>query len=309
MLRTAGIVITFFVIVEILIRYFNPQIQPLSTDSRLIQDSVYTGFPALKPFAQGKSMKAWRKVAANGFWEDVHKPKAKAAILFLGDSVTMGIGVTAQQSFAGIFNKKLPDTLKVLNPSWLGYNYQVYPQILQRYLKTEEIQAVYLFWCWNDIIPLNTAENFAKPAQKNLIYFFNEHYFTFQWLKKHSSNRPKSYHLHDTALYHDKNVNYRKSVSKLQKMALLCEQNGIPFRVFLLPYQYPLSQNLTQSTNRWAKTLAKAQIEVYDLSSAIRKPFEERYLYGDGIHFSTLGHQEIAHAVEKIHLQLYQSNP
>ena len=181
MMRTLGVVMLFFGIVELLVRHFNPEIQPLATDRGLVKENVYGKFPALKPNAQGLSMQQWLKVDAEGFWDyGVKSKKQESHILFLGDSVTMGIGVAPSKAFAGLFAQSLPDSVKLLNSSWMGYNYQVYPQILKRVVKQKKVKKVYLFWCWNDIQSLKEKYNVSRAPQKNISYFLNQYYFTFQ---------------------------------------------------------------------------------------------------------------------------------
>lgn len=290
------------------VRLARPEITPVGTDAALLQDSVYAATPGLRPHAAGTSNGARLQVDARGFWRyAAAAPAGRPGWLFLGDSVTMGLGVAPDSTFAGRLAAG-QDTLAVLNPALLGYDVQDYRNVLDHLLNappaaTPHLARVTLFWCLNDAY--SAAPGTAGPGQEvrdlggPFLTFVRRHFFTYQWLKATLFDRARTYYEHDRQLYTAAVVN---AVARdLRAMHARAAARGISFEVVLLPYAYQLRQAEAPDAFRpqqlLGARLTAAGVPVYDaapfLLTHAAEP-EALYLYGDGIHLSAAGHRLVA---------------
>lgn len=308
--RTLGITALFFASVELAIRLSVPQIQPLSTDSRLVRDSVYGGFPGLRANTVGRSMNALFRVDKGGYWAySQESASEKLGVLFLGDSVTMGIGVMPSKTFAGIIAQSLPDSLQLLNPSWLGYNHQAYHLVFEQIVKQRALKAVWVFWCWNDVIPLHQKASIRRASQNTLSHFLNNYYYTFQWIKNKVGNRPQAYYLHDAAYYKSSLPDYPSALESLKKIKTRCVERNISFNLVVLPYAYQLQEQDFSLVEKFRTDLALKGIKLIEVGFAAGELNTTDYLYGDGIHFAESGHHKIARWLQNFSPALYQTKP
>lgn len=80
----------------------------------------------------------------------------ESAILILGDSVGFGVGLEEDETAAGLLQKEIPST-KIYNSSVIGYHTQDYKNVVNAFQPLhEEIKAVYLLFCLNDLSPHST---------------------------------------------------------------------------------------------------------------------------------------------------------
>ena len=173
----------------------------------------------------------------------------KKSILFLGDSVTMGIGVDPDSTFVGRLSQKM-DTVNVLNPSLIGYNVQDYQRILNAWVADDDrrmrygIERVLLFWCLNDVYSDNVLINEPGSTLRSIggwvLPWVRRNAMSYQWLKAMVTDRPAAYFQHDAAFYHEDNPALVTSLDLLTAMQALCEEKDVKLEVILLPYAYQL---------------------------------------------------------------------
>lgn len=300
-------VVVLLVLLEGVVRIFIPEITPTGTDRRLFQDNVYGSSPGLRPETTGQSNGQRFTVNAHGFWAYTAGTNPKLdAWLLLGDSATMGIGVAPDSTFAGRL-ATIHDTVNVLNPSLIGYSSRDYVNILTSLLEQpspayKQLKRVTVFWCLNDVYAGDPVS--AEPGQQirelsgSFLTFLRQHVHTYHWLKAVFFDRARTYFEHDERLYTDAPSNLGAAASDLTTLHQLAEQHDIRFEVVILPYAYQLREpNRTAPQDILATRLAERAIPFADalpFLQALPASPTDLYLYGDGIHFSTLGHKALA---------------
>jgi hypothetical protein len=305
------IFLALIILSELLVRLFFPQIQITGTDRTFIKDSVYYSSPGLSPNSKGMSNSYLKKVDNSGFWKYSKTNNNKKRILYLGDSVTMGIGAESDSTFAGIINND--EENKILNSSLIGYSSFDYLDIIKKLIPEEKnnlkVSKVLLFWCLNDVYDyypeVSTPEVKPDGIFGEAFYFFKNNFKLFYFLKDSFTDRPKSYYLYDEKFYKPDNKFFKESLKNLIAISEILKDEHIDFEIFLLPYEYQLRDEVKTETGPQkllADSLSNYGIKAHDLSSTLKKynSTEELYLYGDGIHFSNKGHRIIASYIKDI---------
>lgn len=222
----------------------------------------------------------------------------------------MGIGVESDSTFAGHIHHST-DSISVLNPSLIGYSNADYLNISRNVIQSDslsnQINSTYLFWCLNDIYAneFSTIGFTSDSILDRLVALFRNHSKLFHFLKATLTDRPKQYFAHDVKFYSESDPNFKQAIRNLASIDSIAIENNIPFTIVLLPYEYQLRDDarITSSPyNVFEKHLSSEGIKYLNLTdqlSAYKTPSQELYLYGDGIHFSTLGHKLIAEELLK----------
>lgn len=304
MLVNAALTIGLLIGIEFIIRLSIPSITPLGTSEHLIADSVFGAVRGPRPRASGLSNGARFRADSRGFWRySGGSGSARPKWLLIGDSVTMGIGVPPDSTFAGILARRLSGRFEILNPSMIGYASHHYRALVHHFLETghpgiDDIHRLTLFWCINDPFrgqSISEPKGGLRRTAEPLLAFARRHFYTYQWLKATFFDRPKRYYLHDAQLYQGQALD--DAVSDLEEIARLCERSKITCEVVLLPYEYQLRERLMHPQNVLASRLADLPLHVYDATTWMwdetRDP-SAFFLYGDGIHLSKEGHRRVA---------------
>ena len=297
------------------VRFFFNELGPIGTDRSLIADNRYHSSRGLNPGAHGKSNGAYFEVDSLGFikYTVPFFPRDKS-ILFLGDSVTMGIGVHPDLSFAGLFAQEV-DSLNVLNPSLIGYASADYKNVITHILARSygqdqpglEIQEIVLFWCLNDIyssIPIvDEPGGTVREIGGGLLAWIRRNVRTYQVLKGIMLDRPQTYYEHDAEFYLSGNAHFDKAVSDMQEIVQLCESYNVSLKLILLPYEYQLREtaNIEHSPQAILEKHLPDHLAVMNLVKAFREydgDKSELFLFGDGIHFSAKGHRLVASSLK-----------
>ena len=315
------------------VRLFRPDIGPAATDAHLVRDSAVvdaTGVSAgLRPGATGRSHGAPFTIDADGFIAytgNAARSDTAAAWLFLGDSVTMGIGVPPDSSFAGRLALRV-DSLRVLNPSLIGYAAADYARLLDHLLadSTQQIARVTVAWCLNDVYPDTPPREPGHDLRRRgggLIATLNQHSRLYRFLKATTLDRPLTYYRYDRQFYPseasaantaDPNNEppLAAALDHLSRMQNRCAAQGIPFEVVLLPYEPQLrgehpdtveGERLPQQV--LLEHLRARDIPVTDVAPALAASGDPArlYLWSDGIHFSARGHAVVADALATLTL-------
>lgn len=295
------VIALFFLVMEGVIRIAVPEIQPLGTDASLFKDNGIGQTRALRPNASGKSNGVKMTVDEKGFWKyrDETPDTTLRNWLMIGDSVTMGIGVPPSRSFAGLLDRASTDTMRVVNPSVLGYDVRDYYNIIRHYQNTGfSYDKLTLVWCLNDIYGGMDKEDTIGLHRFNLIRFLHQRVRSYLWLKKKLTDRPSDYFHFDISFYEENSPYLQKSVDYLRKIQNIAEEKGISFEVWIMPYLYQLThpEETSDALKPLTQKLDKSNIPYIDFLSGLQNdPDPERfYLYGDGIHFSKKGHSRMA---------------
>ena len=291
--------------IEGCVRMVHSEIQPLGLDSNLFVDNAFANVPGPRPGSQGRANGALFAANRRGFWAyRVPVDSTRPSWLMLGDSVTMGIGVPPDSTFAGILAGRLD--VNVLNPSVVGYASDDYVTVLKALLSRGyaelNIQRVTVFWCLNDIHGvLHSGTDPDQPVRRvmgPILAFIHRNVFTYQWLKAVLFDRPKRYFEHDSRLYSEENL--RKVIAQARQIEELCTGSVIQCELVVLPYQYQL-RTVDDEQRLLPQRLLSKRVGDFMTVFDPRQYLLERsntpsdlYLYGDGIHFSAKGHRLIA---------------
>lgn len=303
-----SIILALLVSAELLTRFIFPEITLPGTSGNIIEKNKFDETHGLKPNSEGISHGIVKKVDERGLWQyENDKRKIAGKILFLGDSVTMGIGVESDSSFSGIIHNKI-DTYEILNPSLLAYTSQDYVNIVSSVLSNqvygESIERLCLFWCLNDVYPRHIVSDAPGIIGDDLIVsalkLLRENSKLYQFLKHTFSDRSKSYFLYDRQFYNENNPNFINSMDHIKEIHKLTKKYGIKFDIYLLPYEYQMRKYIKQEfapQKLVVSELSDLPINIYDCSLAYEffdGSSKDLFLYGDGIHFSNAGHRLLA---------------
>jgi len=301
------LVISIFIILEIIVRLFYPQINLAGTSIKLLKDRVYYSSPGLTPNSSGISYGKLKTVDSLGFWEfnNSKNLNKKNNWLLLGDSAAMGIGVENDSTFAGIIDSQL-DSIKIFNPSLIGYSSNDYLNIVKKIIDETDnklgIKKILIFWCLNDIYDnyptKDTPDMRSKGALGVLINSLSTNLKTWHLLKELFSDRQKDYFDYDKQFYTQSDTNLTQSVKDIIQCSSIGLRHGIDTKLILLPYEYQIryidNENLHIPQKLMKEKLLNSGIDVIDILQLIsNKQLDSKslFLFGDGIHFSEKGHR------------------
>lgn len=305
-----AIIIILFFLLEIVIRISLPNIQLPGTSKELLIDSLYNSTVGLSSNKVGFSSGV--KKATNSYHTWKYKNDVninEQVILYLGDSVTMGIGVENDSTFAGINSRKI----NLINPSLIGYSAKDYLNVMKSFLSNDlfkgKIKEIYLFWTLNDLYSNFSMKSSPELKTDNLFFpiinYIRRNSKLFIYIKDIFSDRSKVYYNYDKQFYERSNEYFQKALIDIKEISRICIREKIKLTVFLLPYEYQLRENY-QKYNYPQKLLLKklsgSNINVIDLGTRLsnyKYNSKSLYLYGDGIHFSKKGHKLLADIIEQ----------
>jgi lysophospholipase L1-like esterase len=300
------IVVVFLLLFELFIRLFIPEIQLAGTSKNILTGSLYSSSRGLKENTTGISNGIKKSTNEYHSWKySGVKSKSKNKILFLGDSVTMGIGVENDSTFAGILNNHF----NIINPSVIGYSSHDYVNVFNAFISDNKYDlnydAVYLFWTLNDVYADSFIQELPAFTPDDKIYrfinFLRHNSKAYLFLKNLISDRSEVYYNFDSKFYSEENELLEKSIENLIYISDKCKEMKIDFFIFLLPYEYQVRNYENESVQKPQETLSESLslsgIKTIDCITAFKNEFTEShgfYLYGDGIHFSGKGHNKLA---------------
>ncbi len=302
-------VIIILFILEFFVRLLHPEIKSQGTDKQLILDNAYNDSPGFKPGSKGTSNGVDLTVDNYGLRQmSIPVDTNKVSWLLIGDSVTMGLGVESDSTFA--FQLQTQNrNVNILNSGYFGYSIKDYKNVFDHFLakkKELHIQKILLCWCLNDIY-FGEIKEYETPGG-GIRYFFNDVLTWLRWnsrlytfVKTYVSDRPKEYYEFDKHYYKTETPLFSKTVKTLTEFNEECKKRNIEFRVVLLPYEY----QLREKDNYQPQALLKNQLEtngvkvtdIYFYKTKEMTNSKLYYLFGDGIHFSPAGHKWIADVI------------
>jgi lysophospholipase L1-like esterase len=297
--------------IELVVRLTNPDITPLGTDAALISDSIFADVQGPTPGASGRSNGAHFQVDEDGFWEYGTPRETDAPIwLLIGDSVTMGIGVQPDSTFAGILSEYVAGRFNILNPALIGHSSRDYLKLVHYFVTSSLredllVSRITIFWCLNDVYSGRQIESPGAGLRQVLepvLSLARRHWFTYQWLKALLLDRPQRYYSHDGGFY--EGATLKRAASDLSAIDELCNLHVVDCDLILLPYEYQLREHVFEPQRKLTAHLETVSLFINDASPWLLDRTTdpaELYLYGDGIHFSAKGHRLLAdYVVERV---------
>lgn len=287
--------------IETAVRLFNPEISAVGTDKELFRSGTFGHSAGPRPGATGRSNGVMRRVDDRGFWAYSGARPTKPKWLLLGDSVTMGLGVEGDSTYAGIL-AAAQDSLDVVSASVPGHASDDYLAIARVLADSMDIRRISVFWCLNDVMagrPVDNAPTGTRVLDNRMMAFVRRYVRTYTWAKSTFTDRPKRYYLHDSALYEERRGYLEAALTDLGELSDLATAHGIPLEVILLPYEYGLRTGEHAPRRLMADRLGALDIRVRDAGPELLPTGDPAhlYLYGDGIHFNRRGHRAIAEFV------------
>ncbi len=291
-------------------RFLFPFVHSQAIDKELFIENAYGISSGLRPDASGKAFGKEVNIDAFGFRVDAKAyKKGDKTWLLLGDSVTFGVGVKDDETFASILDDHI-SYANIINPSVPGYTCEDYRNVLNGLLEENQfdIDQVILCYCLNDVYAKKSSDlqNQREGWLKSTASFMRSNSMLYNWLKGLVANRPKAYYEYDASFYAEGNEDYEKALEILADCNELCNESGIGFSVMPLPYshQYQLDSDIYGVQDKIIADLESINVHCLDHpGEAIQSDFprhpKKAFLFGDGIHFSIGGHIAVANHLIK----------
>lgn len=301
-LLTGVIVFVALSVIEITSRVTLHKVYNRMFDSSLIVDNKYFTSSGLKENAGGMVWgKPFNTDEFGGRRTTAYNSKKKKW-LFIGDSVTEGVGVEDSSTFASLCAKQFAE-FNVLNYSLIGYSTSDYYNVLRSVVQNDTtVELVTLFYCLNDVYGNAKGKDLPIMAKQNFVgrmnAFLQDRYATYKLIKLFFYQASSGYFKYDSQFYAKDNPRFVESMNYLRTCDSVCRSRNIFFQVVMLPYKSQLTGN---ERNRTPQTLVKEfcssnTIEFSDATDflAMQPDKSTFYLFADEIHFSDEGHRAIA---------------
>ncbi len=278
---------------EFLVRAFYPEINFQGIDRHLLKDNVFGKTWGWQPDATGICFGNRAAINHEGFRKLGEKTDKDSVLLFIGDSVLFGVGVEAESTFAGLFQKAMPER-NVLNTGVVGYSVQEYTDIVEHILPRVPVSCAVIFYSLNDFY-----DGKQRTVQSwNGLSLLRENSKLYLLLKNLLFDRSQTYFEYDAGFYTRKNSEVETAITGLIALTKKIEATGTPCRVVLLPYEYQLrNQNATREPQRMVSAALREEgLEVMDSFSefiSLNKDSRSFFLYGDHMHLSAMGNRVV----------------
>ena len=304
-LFTVLAVAVLLVLLEGLSRMVLNKIYNRKFDSSLIEDKKYYSTPGLKVNATGYVWgKPFRTDEFGCRKSPVPYSSKKKRWLFIGDSVTEGVGVDDSSTFAALIAKTV-DSINIMNYSLIGYADFEYLQLLKNVLAKDDSSTsrVTIFFCLNDVYGKRQNAEVPEMGRHGMLGKINgllqNDYATYKLVKLFFYQKSDKYFQFDSRFYRPDDLLFERSMNYLKRCNEVCDSAGVKMDVVMLPYRSQLNNPDSNSRN--------PQNMVRDFCSSLQIPFadpidfcskgnnrKKLYLFADEIHFSEEGHKTIA---------------
>lgn len=290
-------------VLEVAARVVLSRIYNRSFDSSLIEEHKYGPTSGLKANATGT---VWGKTFHTddlGGRKHEENRSGKPKFFVIGDSVTEGVGVDDNETFASLISANLPETMDmdVRNISMIGWSTSDYRNAMDKLMSQDSsVTQVMLFYCLNDIYGKDGTTqlpHMGKTGAMGAANGFLQNYCgIYKLLKLLIYQHSDKYFQYDQALYGDP-ARVNKAVDDISYIGQLCDRKGFSLVVILVPYRSQVEGKSSDGPQQaLVKALPWSGIVIYDLLPALRKEPDPAglYLFGDEIHLSAAGHRAIA---------------
>jgi lysophospholipase L1-like esterase len=310
---------------EAIVRIAMPSVNFLGIDRRLFA-SVGDGGYGNMPGFSGRAFGVEVRIDGEGFRAGRNPAQQAAkftdAVIFVGDSVTFGVGVPDDRTFVELFAATHPD-FRTINAAVIGYSLEDYVAAVRRLLDGPGTAPRHLFlgFCLNDISPSSKAEILASiagsavsaPSEGGLLgtlnAFLRERSKLYLVLKSLLVDSSRGYYAADASRYADRET-MKRALDALEEIKRMLTVREVGFTVLILPYEYqfraPDPTTVWQPQQAVKSLLKRAGIDYVDLASEFaagaamsQRRLADYYLYNDSMHLSPLGHALVADTVNR----------
>lgn len=272
-------------------------------DSELIEDNMYYTSAGLKP---NRQTRVWGRQFSTDYYGGRLNPSAtgnKRKWLFIGDSVTEGVGVNDSSTFAAL-TQCARQTEDIYNLSLIGYSLPDYVNVVKFALERDlDIDRVTLFYCLNDVYGTAKSTDLPVMGKASVIgstsRLLQEYCNTYKMVKLLVFHDSNSYFKYDLQFYKQDNERFKESMEALSDFNTICREHGIIPGIVLLPYRSQLKPK--NADTQLPQKLVMDYCKAHGIRAWNAAPFltetqspEALYLFADEIHFSEQGHKEMA---------------
>ncbi len=299
------ICLAFFALTEAATRLLFPQINLQGTDHSLLQENRFGETFGWRPLSSGTCFGRRVFIDNYGFRRLESPPDYSEAWLLLGDSVTFGVGLAADDTFAGLLQARYP-AVKVWNTAVLGYSFENYRAVADGFFDSEpQLRKVLLFLCLNDIYPGPNVQPENIGFLAPLLSFLRRSSKFYMLIKNLFFDRSESYFIYDFEKFRETNPDYLSALAALESIYSSALEKGLEFTVVMLPYEYQLRMGraeLRKPQQMLADFFREKNIsylDAFDCLSRVGVNSRELYLYADAMHLSVGGHRAVYELIEK----------
>ena len=290
------------VVVELSIRVIFPQITYQGNQASLFVENRFNQTMGLVPNSSGEVFGKEIRIDEHGFRKMNAPTNYDKSWLFLGDSVTFGVGIEADQIFPQLVQNEF-QSIKIWNTAVMGYSTLNYLDVVEAFLRDRsDIEKVVLFFCLNDVYGNFSLKPTEDSAKDKVLSFLRSNSKLFLFIKMSFFDRSKAYALYDTGLYKDDILGIDKHLNAIVKIKAALDKSNIDFLVVILPYEYQLRIEGLKAPQALLNSFLEkhniTSLDAYENFTSLNS--EDYYLYGDPMHLSYLGHETVAKSLVEI---------
>lgn len=293
-------VLVILALAELISRVVLARIYNRSFDSSIVADNRYGNSAGLKANVHTTVWGQPFSTDANGCRATQAPRAGKPKWLYIGDSVTEGVGVSDSATFANRCAERLNE-YNFANYSLIGYSASDYVNVLQQVLPADSsIELVTLFYCLNDVYGNAKTNDLPVMAKQNWIGTLNgllqNNCALYKLIKLYFYRNSNRYFTYDRQFYNTGNERFNQAMASLNTCDSLCKYYNAYFNVVILPYQSQLRDKDFTPQLLIKDYCKQHDIECSDASETLVKQADinKLYLFADEIHFSEEGHKAIA---------------
>ena len=290
--------VVLLVAFEYVIRIMYPQINYQGNQRSMFVENRFDQTMGLKPNSSGEFFGKEVSIDEYGFREMNSPSEYDKSWLFLGDSVTFGVGIEKDEIFPQLIQDEFP-SIKIWNTAVVGYSALDYINVVRNFVPEHiDVEEIVLFFCLNDVYG-NLFLNTDVSAGEKVTAFLKSNSKLYMLLKNVFFDRSRVYALHDVGFYEKQKAGIGKHLDAIANIKQIADQLNIRFLVVVLPYEYQLRvKGLRSPQLLLAKYFKDNNIESLDLYDDFSvRDSKVYYLYGDAMHLSSYGHKVVASRV------------
>lgn len=289
-------------IVEGVSRVAFPYARRQATEAALLRPNGVGDAVGWVPNAKGISFDEVVEVDARGFLEIGGPERYDEAWLLLGDSVTVGVGVAAEETFAGLLQASHP-TVRLFNTAVIGYAIDDYVTVFRELTSgPEPVRRALVFFCLNDFAGRMTLARDDSPLTR-LRFWLRDGSTFYQWLKGRTTDRSGAYFEAVAPSYAEGTPGWERVSAGIAALRRIAEERQVDLRVVVLPYEAQLRAGAPQSLHpqeMLRARLAAEGVPALDLTPVFARqegPMDDLFLWKDAMHLSPAGHALVAREV------------
>jgi lysophospholipase L1-like esterase len=238
------------------------------------------------------------------------------AILLLGDSVTFGVGIPEEKTFAGLLRSNLSE-MQIYNSGVVGYDIRDYKRVADTFLPGHyEVERVYLVYCLNDFHDesphvdepsaddtlVERVKQMVRSALSGINEFLGPRSELYVLITGMIIDPSRRYYEWDLALMNVDEAKFRSVLAPILAIDRTVKMRGGVFTVVINPYEYQIRRGLcpdpetSQKIMGHLKSEGVAVIDTCDRFAGLPSS-DAGFLFADPMHLNTTGHKLVFDAL------------